>query len=77
MDPMAEIIPVIKRIKEITSAKKTHIPIISCVTGTDKDPQNRTKVVNALEAESVIVMKSNAAAARLAILIVDYKGKYK
>ena len=77
MDPMAEILPVFKKIKEITAAKKTHIPIISCVTGTDKDPQNRTKVVSAMEAEGVIVMKSNAAAARLAILIVDYKGKYK
>ncbi len=77
MDPMAEIIPVIKRVKEITAAKGKYLPIICSVTGTDKDPQNRTAVVNALEAEGVVVMKSNAAAARLAILIVDYKGKYK
>jgi succinyl-CoA synthetase alpha subunit len=75
MDPMAEIIPVIKKVKEITSSKERYLPIICSVTGTDKDPQNRTKVVNALEAEEVVVLKSNAAAARLAILIVDYKGK--
>jgi succinyl-CoA synthetase alpha subunit len=74
MDPLAEIIPVIKKVKEITADRKCHLPIICSVTGTDKDPQNRTSVAAALKSEGVIVMKSNAAASRLAISIVFGKG---
>jgi FdrA protein len=74
MDPLAEIIPVIRKVKEITSRRKCHLPLICSVTGTDKDPQNRTSVADALKSEGVIVMKSNAAASRLAISIVFGKG---
>ncbi|MDR3611740.1 MAG: acyl-CoA synthetase FdrA [Ignavibacteriaceae bacterium] len=74
MNPLAEIIPVIRKVKEITSAHGHHLPIVCSVTGTDKDPQNRTSVVTALQSEGVIVMKSNAAASRLAILISYSKG---
>jgi succinyl-CoA synthetase alpha subunit len=74
MNPLEEVIPVIKKVKEITSAHKYHLPVICSVTGTDKDPQNRTAVVAALSKEGVIVMKSNAAASKLAILIAHSKG---
>jgi len=74
MDPLSEIIPVIRKVKEITAKHKCHLPIICSVTGTDKDPQNRTSVATALQSEDVIVMKSNAAASRLAISIVFGKG---
>jgi succinyl-CoA synthetase alpha subunit len=74
MDPLNEVIPVIRKVKEITSARKCSLPLICSVTGTDKDPQNRTLVVNALKSEGVIVMNSNAAASRLAISIVYGKG---
>ena len=76
MNPLSEIIPVIRKVKEITSVHKCHLPLICSVTGTDKDPQNRTSVITALHSEGVIVMKSNAAASRLAISIVT-KGKNK
>jgi FdrA protein len=69
LNPLAEIIPIIRKVKEITSVRKCYLPIICSVTGTDKDPQNRTSVVTALKSEGVIVMQSNAAASRLAILI--------
>jgi FdrA protein len=69
MNPLSEIIPVIKEVKKITARQKRHLPIVCSVTGTDKDPQNRTTVISALEAEGVRVMESNAAASRLAILI--------
>ena len=75
MDPLSEVIPVIRKVKEITSARKCSLPLVCSVTGTDKDPQNRTLVVTALKSEGVIVMKSNAAASRLAISIVYGKGK--
>jgi FdrA protein len=74
MDPLSEIIPVIKKVKEITSSRKRNLPLICSVTGTDKDPQNRSSVVTALKSEGVIVMNSNAAASRLAISIVYGKG---
>ena len=69
MNPLAEIIPVIKEVKKITTLQKRYLPIVCSVTGTDKDPQNRTAVVTVLEAEDVKVMGSNAAASRLAVLI--------
>jgi FdrA protein len=75
MDPLSEIIPVIRNVKELASVRKCYLPLICSVTGTDKDPQNRTLVITALESEGVIVMKSNAAASRLAISIVYGNGK--
>jgi FdrA protein len=74
MDPLNEVIPVIRKVKAITSSRKNSLPLICSVTGTDKDPQNRTLVVNALRSEGVIVMNSNAAASKLAISIVYGKG---
>ena len=71
MNPLAEIIPVIKEVKNITGQQKRYLPIVCSVTGTDKDPQNRTAVATALQAEGVMVMESNAAASRLAINIVS------
>jgi succinyl-CoA synthetase alpha subunit len=75
MNPLAEIIPVIKEVKKMTARQKRYLPIICSVTGTDKDPQNRTAVISALQAEHVKVMESNAAASRLAVYIVSKKGQ--
>ena len=73
MNPLAEIIPVIKEVKNITAQQKRYLPVVCSVTGTDKDPQNRSTVVSALEAEGVKVMESNAAASNLAISIVKQR----
>jgi FdrA protein len=70
MDPLAEIIPVLKEVKQITQKQNRVIPIIASVTGTESDPQNRDVVVDALKAEGAIVMESNAAASRLATAII-------
>ena len=70
MNPLAEIIPVIKEVKRITTLQKRYLLIVCSVTGTDKDPQNRVAVVTALEAEGVKVMESNAAASRLAVAVI-------
>ena len=43
--------------------------VVASVCGTDSDPQNRAAQVRALESGGVIVMPSNAQAARLAALI--------
>jgi len=73
MGPLAEIVPVIKEVKKLTLQQKRHLPIICSVTGTEKDPQNRTTVAAALKAEGVLVMESNAAASKLAKFIIEKK----
>lgn len=59
LNPIPEIQPVIKEAVK-------YVPIICSVTGTDLDPQNRSAVVNALQAVGAVVMPTNAAACRLA-----------
>ena len=73
MDPIAEILPVLKEVKKITSRQKRYLPIVCSVTGTEKDPQNRTTVATALEADGVLVLESNAAASKLAKFIIEKK----
>jgi len=73
MNPLTDIIPVIKEVKKLTSQQKRYIPIICSVTGTVEDPQNRTTVAAALTAEGVLVMESNAAASKLAKFLIEKK----
>lgn len=69
-DPLADIVPAIISVRGIAEREKRRIPLVCSVTGTDKDPQNRTAVVSALRSHGVIVMRSNAAACRKAIQII-------
>ncbi len=62
-DPAAELTDVVREASE-------RVTVVCSVTGTDRDPQNRSRVVAALEDASAIVEPSNAAASRLAGLIV-------
>lgn len=71
MNPLAEIVPVLKEVKQITKKQNRVIPVVASVTGTENDPQNRNVVVDALKAEGVLVMESNAAASRLATAIIE------
>ena len=75
MDPLAEIIPRIEQARNTASKAGRHLPIVCSVTGTDKDPQNRTVVAATLEKAGAFVLESNAAASKLAIFIVSYKEK--
>jgi succinyl-CoA synthetase alpha subunit len=61
MDPVRELAPVIR------DARAKRPLIFACsVTGTPRDPQNRTKVVEGLEAAGARVFPSNAAASKFA-----------
>jgi FdrA protein len=71
MNPLGEILPVLKEVRKISAQQKRYMPVVCSVTGTDKDPQNRSAVVTALKAEGAIVMESNAAASRLACSMVS------
>jgi FdrA protein len=62
-DPAAELVAVVGE-----AAKK--VAVVCSVTGTDRDPQNRTKVAAALEKAGAVVMPTNAAACKLAGYIV-------
>ncbi len=76
-NPPAEIIPAIEKAKEIASSGGRHLALVSSVTGTDKDPQNRSHAVAALERAGVHVAESNAAACRLAGFIAGELRKRK
>ena len=62
-DPAAELAGVLRR-----AARK--VSVVCSITGTDQDPQNRSRVEAALRKAGVIVMPSNAAACQLAGQII-------
>lgn len=69
-DPLSDIVPAIANAREIAEQNGRYLPIVCSVTGTDNDPQNRTKVVNGLKNTGAIVMESNAAACKVAAFIL-------
>jgi FdrA protein len=67
-DPASELSSVIRQARK----KAT---VVCSITGTDKDPQNRSRVEIALRKAGAIVMPSNAAACKLAGNIVQLLGR--
>ena len=74
-NPLSEILPAIKQAQIIASKNGRYLSVISSVTGTDNDPQNRSIVVEGLKAADVLVMESNARACCLAGLTVKEVSK--
>jgi succinyl-CoA synthetase alpha subunit len=70
MTPLADFIPVLNEVNAIAVETRRTIPIIVSVTGTDKDPQGRAGIVNALQEAGATVFESNAAACKVARDIV-------
>ncbi len=64
--PDDELVPYFKKAKEINP----NVAIICSITGTDKDPQNRAKVKQALENAGAIVMNTNVEASELALQVI-------
>ena len=71
MDPLPGIIPVIKEVKQLAKANSRELPIVCSVTGTDEDPQNRGRVVEAMKNAGVFVCRSNAEASKLCKQLID------
>jgi succinyl-CoA synthetase alpha subunit len=69
-DPAAELAPALKGARKAAAEGGRELIVIASVTGTEQDPQGLTRTTEMLEAAGVIVLKSNAAAARLAGFIV-------
>jgi FdrA protein len=62
LKPLEDILPALRK-----AFRANHeLSVVASVTGTDADPQVRSKAVKGLEAAGVLVMPSNAGACRLA-----------
>jgi FdrA protein len=68
-DPAGELLPAIQQATRQAQTAGRHLTVVASVCGAEQDPQRRSAQVDALRAHAVIVMPSNAQAARLAALI--------
>jgi len=67
-DPASELSGVIREARK-------KVTVVCSITGTDRDPQNRSRVEVALRQAGAIVMPSNAAACKLAGSIIQLRGR--
>jgi hypothetical protein len=65
-DPAGEILPAIQQAQRHAQAAGRYLAVVASVCGTDRDPQPRSAQIEALRSSGVMVMPSNAQAARLA-----------
>jgi FdrA protein len=73
-DPAAELLPALAAARRTAAAAGRGLVVVASVTGTAQDPQGRARQVTALQAAGVVVMDSNAQAARLAALVAARAG---
>jgi len=64
--PDAELAPVIRAAKHAAEAEGRSLDVVCAVVGTDRDPQDRARVIAALQAAGAFVFTSNAAASTFA-----------
>jgi FdrA protein len=69
-NPAAELGPAVEKARELARGEGRELPVVASVTGTESDPQCLSRTISALTRSGVTVCDSNAAAARLAGLIV-------
>jgi succinyl-CoA synthetase alpha subunit len=72
MDPVQELVPVIRNARRLASRAKRRLIFACSVTGTPQDPQDRTKVQAGLRAAGVRIFASNAAASKFAARVAQY-----
>ena len=66
MKPIEDLVPVIE---EVTKSKDAPVVIIN-VTGTDKDPQDKKALINALRNAGATVYERNAYASKVAGYVI-------
>jgi FdrA protein len=69
-DPAAEMIPAMRRARDIAAAEGRHIVFVGHVCGTDADPQSLNRQLHLLTDAGMILTESNAQAVRLAASLV-------
>jgi len=72
-DPLPEIIPALRACRDAAGGR--HLPMIFSVTGTERDPQQRSRVVAGLQENGAEVLEANAAAGRLALFVAEFQGR--
>jgi FdrA protein len=70
-DPAGDILPAIQIVRNEAQAAGRHLAVVASVCGTNEDPQGKAAQVAALQSSGVVVMPSNAQAARLAAIIAS------
>jgi FdrA protein len=73
-DPAGDLTPALEGARRAASAAGRGLAIVASVTGTERDPQVRSVQVAVLRRAGVLVLDSNAQAARLAALIAARAG---
>lgn len=71
LDPASELGPAVSQARQIAAKDDRELIVVASVTGTEQDPQGLSAQIKQLEAAGVVVLESNAAAARLAGLLVS------
>jgi len=74
-DPAGELLPALQSARRQAAAALRGLVVVTSVIGTERDPQVRSSQVAALRGAGVLVMGSNAQAARLAALIAAHAGR--
>ena len=70
-DPSSELVPAIREARDIATREGRELFIVGALTGTDADPQHRTRQARAFEAAGMLLCSSNAAASHLAALTIS------
>jgi hypothetical protein len=69
-DPCGSILKTLKQARNKAMKRGGYVPIVTSITGTEGDAQNKEKQRKKLESMGCVVMPSNAQAARLALQII-------
>jgi hypothetical protein len=69
-DPAGELVPAIRKAVTLATEHGRAVVVVASITGTEGDPQSRSRQKAALEAAGVLIAPTNAQAARLAAAIV-------
>jgi hypothetical protein len=70
-DPAAELVPAIRRARQVAGSGGRSIVFVGHICGTDRDPQDFVRQARALEEAGMVLVESNAQAARLAAAMVS------
>lgn len=73
-DPANELVPIVRRAKDLARAQGRWLSVVGSVCGTEDDPQGYDVQVNALVEAGVVVQPTNAKAVRLAGFIAEAAG---
>jgi succinyl-CoA synthetase alpha subunit len=69
-DPAGELAPAVLKARKVAEEAGRRLFFVASITGTEEDPQRLSRQRAALDQAGVVVMQSNAAAARLTLAVI-------